>query len=393
MEHRQILFLSNGHGEDGIAVALIRELGDLKDRICALPLVGLGEEYIKEGIPVLEPRMVLPSGGFTRLGPRQLWQDLRAGLLSLVRSQIRTLREMHKAISLVVCVGDVYPLLLAGLFVKRPMIFLATAKSEYINGHFPVEYWLMRKYCQKVFARDKATAEAMVNNGVAADFAGNLMMDILMQDHSVYPKKSSDPLICLLPGSRDDAYLNLGDLLDCVRIIVEERTCEFAVPLAPGLSFGEIKRTIDLQRYGPACAFEEPSPREKSQGIEGKIIMKNRVEIPVLKGCFAGLLKSCDLVIGLAGTANEQAAGLGKPVITFPGRGVQFTERFAKAQKKLLGEAVCLVAPAPRIVAEHVQIILSDPVLYNRMATAGKERMGSPGGAAVIGQYIREILT
>ncbi len=30
-------------------------------------------------------------------------------------------------------------------------------------------------------------------------------------------------------------------------------------------------------------------------------------------------------MIGLSGTANEQAAGLGKPVVTFVGPGSQFT--------------------------------------------------------------------
>ena len=42
----------------------------------------------------------------------------------------------------------------------------------------------------------------------------------------------------------------------------------------------------------------------------------------------------------MAGTAAEQAIGLGKPVIQIEGKGPQFTKSFAEAQRRLLGKYV-----------------------------------------------------
>ena len=42
----------------------------------------------------------------------------------------------------------------------------------------------------------------------------------------------------------------------------------------------------------------------------------------------------------MAGTAAEQAIGLGKPVIQIEGKGPQFTNTFAEAQRRLLGKYV-----------------------------------------------------
>ena len=51
------------------------------------------------------------------------------------------------------------------------------------------------------------------------------------------------------------------------------------------------------------------------------------------------LLKS-RCCISMAGTAAEQAIGLGKPVIQIEGKGPQFTKSFAEAQRRLLGKYV-----------------------------------------------------
>ena len=42
----------------------------------------------------------------------------------------------------------------------------------------------------------------------------------------------------------------------------------------------------------------------------------------------------------MAGTAAEQAIGLGKPAIQIEGKGPQFTKSFAEAQRRLLGKYV-----------------------------------------------------
>jgi uncharacterized protein (TIGR03492 family) len=87
------------------------------------------------------------------------------------------------------------------------------------------------------------------------------------------------------------------------------------------------------------------------------------------------------LAIAMAGTATEQFVGLGKPVVTLPGRGPQFVPAFAEAQTRLLGASVHLV-PTPAQVPDKVQQILTSPPEYwQAIATNGFRRMGCPGGA------------
>ncbi len=43
--------------------------------------------------------------------------------------------------------------------------------------------------------------------------------------------------------------------------------------------------------------------------------------------------------------AESQAVGLGRAVVTVPGRGPQFNSVFAEAQTRLLGESVCSPSP------------------------------------------------
>ena len=111
----------------------------------------------------------------------------------------------------------------------------------------------------------------------------------------------------------------------------------------------------------------------------------------MVQGAFGDLLHRSDIAVGLAGTANEQAAGLGKPVVTFVGEGTQFTAKFAKDQKRLLGDAVSLVARDPDVVARELLRILSDRTVYDHMAQAGRERMGEPGGALKMARRIVEL--
>lgn len=80
-----------------------------------------------------------------------------------------------------------------------------------------------------------------------------------------------------------------------------------------------------------------------SQGILKKEINGTEINIHLYYDAFADILLQCNLVIGMAGTAVEQAVGLGKPVVQIPGEGPQFTYRFAEAQMRLLGLNVITV--------------------------------------------------
>jgi uncharacterized protein (TIGR03492 family) len=93
----------------------------------------------------------------------------------------------------------------------------------------------------------------------------------------------------------------------------------------------------------------------------------------------------------MAGTANEQAAGLGKPIVTCPGFGPQFTERFVRGQIRLLGGAVVAVKQDPTALALEAKAILLDEQRYKQMAAQGKARMGEPGAASRMVEIIARL--
>ena len=69
-------------------------------------------------------------------------------------------------------------------------------------------------------------------------------------------------------------------------------------------------------------------------------ISKGEITIVVRRQLFGQILKSSDLILAMAGTATEQAVGIGKPVLQVVGQGPQFTSVFADAQRRLLGSTV-----------------------------------------------------
>jgi uncharacterized protein (TIGR03492 family) len=110
----------------------------------------------------------------------------------------------------------------------------------------------------------------------------------------------------------------------------------------------------------------------------------------LVKQAFSDALHLADVAIAMAGTATEQCVGFGKPVITFPGQGPQFTWAFAEAQSRLLGPSIHFVE-TPAQVAGTVIKLLEQPDLsfYQRN---GLERMGQPGSAARIAQQLQSRL-
>ena len=64
------------------------------------------------------------------------------------------------------------------------------------------------------------------------------------------------------------------------------------------------------------------------------------LEVNIYWNNFDKILLKSRCCISMAGTAAEQAIGLGKPVIQIEGKGPQFTKTFAEAQRRLLGKYV-----------------------------------------------------
>ena len=107
----------------------------------------------------------------------------------------------------------------------------------------------------------------------------------------------------------------------------------------------------------------------------------------------------------MAGTAAEQAVGLGKPVLQLVGQGPQFTAGFAEAQRRLLGPGVHCApgssgsAATLAATAQLAQELLkqqSDPKqgpgLRQSLAAIGLERIGAPGGSQAMAAAIMAML-
>ena len=346
----EIVIASNGYGEDAIASVLAVKMREAypSAKVWAFPLVGSGEAFRKAGIDVLSAKSVTPSAGVFKYSIRELWTDIKAGLLRQVHEQLRDWRKISRNILTPVCVGDVY-LLLNTLWGsgKRPL-FVATAKTVYISGHWRTERALIRNFTLKTWTRDEPTASQLGGN---AEYSGSPIMDLL---GNVNVTKGN--VILLLPGSRKSANKDVKTLLGAVEILAQHGHGSFRMVLAP---------TLDFEAFFASC-------EDEGWTKDSNILRKNNIEISLTTD---GIAQACDnarILLGMGGTANQLCAGLGIPVIAPDNKG-------KRVQKKLLGEAEILTSASSRAVAECALRVLGDSELYRFMSETGRLRMGLPG--------------
>jgi uncharacterized protein (TIGR03492 family) len=384
----RVLLLSNGHGEDALGATLGAALQTENLAVDAFPLVGEGRAYRHANIQVVGEQQVMPSGGFILEGGGGFWRDLRAGLLALTWRQIKALRAMAATYDWAVGVGDVFPLALNAFFLKRPFVFIPTAKSDFIRPHYGIELALMRRTCTAVFPRDAKTATGLAQKKVRAQYLGNLMMDAIKTTGVDY-RAGAAYTLGILPGSRaPEVYYNAALLLQ-----VAQRVSELAntpkplglLALAGGLSTESLRAGLSDTGWQWADAWDE----QRSKGIVGVLTHAvTQTQVLVIQSRFGDVLAGSDVVLGMSGTGNEQAAGMGIPVVTLPGPGPQFTKRFALDQKRLLGNALLVVENGVNEAACAVWDLLQNREQRAMMGAEGKERMGEPGATQRMTQAI-----
>ncbi len=368
----RVLLVSNGVGEDLIAASIAAPLQAAGVTVTAYPLVGVGA--YPPSVSMLDPRRTMPSGGFSmRSGSRGLGADLAAGMIGLWRGQRRTLAAQRGRHDLVVAVGDAYCLWMAAR--AAPLVaFVSTADSVRICDFGTLAVWVMRRHARRIFARDPDTAEALAAMGLPAVAPGNVMMDLVEGTGETFGLSLSAQVVTLLPGSRADAPGNAALLAHAAQAIgAEEPGTRFLLALAPTVAVEDVLRHL---------------PQAESQ--EGGAVVGGAHL--VLTSAFADAVARASVVIGMAGTANEQAAGLGRPVVAFPGPGTQFTPAFLQMQHRLLGEAL-LPTRDWREAAAAVVRLLRDPDERERRGAAGRARMGPPGGSQHIAESLLEMIT
>jgi uncharacterized protein (TIGR03492 family) len=109
------------------------------------------------------------------------------------------------------------------------------------------------------------------------------------------------------------------------------------------------------------------------------------------RGPLGELLAASEVVLGQAGTANEQAAALGLPVIALGVAGAESEDWYRMRQRRLLGDALLLVPPEPELGAAAIAGLLGDERRLEDMRAAGRARMGGRGGAAAIARELLEL--
>lgn len=364
-----ICFLSNGYGEDKAAACIASSLKDKHpwSLISGAPLVTAGDAYARAGIPVLTQGIPPPSGGFPLKSLKGFLLDVPCAPRYL--RYCSALRHRSAEIDHAVVVGDVALLVLGYLSLRRPLIFVELAKSSFKSPHHRVEERLMRRIPCRVLTRDEPTARDLRDKCIDADFLGNPMMDGLT------PRGvdlGDGPMVGILPGSRDEAYRNLRKLLKVVERMDQSVRLVCAVP-----SCLRAERIID-------------AVRADDWALENGYLSKNGRSVLVARDCFEDVISKSQVILGLAGTANEQAAGIGTPVVSFAGCGPQTTVGRMRDQERLLGGAVKFVRDFPEGVVAELARLLADPAERARRGRIGSSRMGAPGGSDAIAQFLVE---
>ena len=386
----RILLLSNGHGEDLSGALLAQDLQQQGHSVQALPLAGLGSAYRKAGVPLLGRSHEFSTGGigYTSLQGR-LTELLQGQVLYLLKRLIRLLRHRHR-FDLILVVGDVIPVIAAWLS-HRPVATYLVAYSSHYEGQlrlpWPCAALLKSKRFKAVYSRDQRTAEDLSHQlHRPVTFLGNPFMDSVLTAAPTAP--ASGQHIGLVPGSRrPELEQNLQLLLQLMELLPTTPPCSVDLALVPSLD------DVSLQRLSNRIGWRLTN---------GVLQRDGAVSINVRRGAFKAVLQNSDLVIGMAGTAIEQAVGLAKPVLQVPGQGPQFTAAFAEAQRRLLGPTV-FCAPgesgsreALKATAELALALLDrfrgDPIFQQQCRVEAKRRLGEAGGGQRMAAAISALL-
>lgn len=402
----KLLALSNGHGEDEVAVRVLRQLQQQcpDAHLQALPIVGEGRAYEQTGISIYgSVRAAMPSGGFIYMDQQRVLQDLKSGLLSLTCSQLQDCRRWAAEGGTILAVGDIVPLLFAW-FSGAPYSFIGTAKSEYYlrqddtalkTRRWPWQRWLdcdylpweralmLHRRCKAVFPRDRLTAQFLQQWPIPVFDLGNPMLDDLEPKGTipfhVLPKHRAT--ILLLPGSRPpEAYTNWQLILAGITpLALQGETLIFIGAIAPQLNLDQ------LQQLAIASGWQH-SNTSSEIAVSHAWLTLEQAHLLVVPKAFSDGLHLADLAIAMAGTATEQCVGFGKPVITLPGQGPQFVWAFAEAQTRLLGPSVHLIQSPADLAEKAVALLQENQQPF--YCENGHQRMGTPGASSRIAQQI-----
>jgi len=388
-----VLVVSGGNAEDLMGATLCGHLDGLS--LAALPLVGAGKRYEGRVERILGPRTQMPSGGFPFNSLDNLIADLQAGFATEIFRQLRAAQAARGKIRAVAAVGDAYTLAVACMasnWGQLPLFHLQPLISHYYWGgrttwarlrqinQFGAEDYLfyerwMHRFVRAVYVRDKLSQDRAWQLGMhKTRFVGSMAMDTLSEpERELGDVLDGRPVLVLLPGTRRDVRFSLPMMLKSAALLPEMQ--------------GLVAWAADFS--------EVPLPEDWSMHVldeQTAVAKQGETRVWLLRGVFSAILHVGKVAIGTAGTANEQAAGMGIPVVAFPTLGPQYIASNALRQTRLLGKALCLVEADPGIIAKAAGQYLNDSQIRQEAQRDGLERIGSRGALPTIAQEIRASL-
>ncbi len=399
-----LLIICNGHGEDVIALEIIRRF--LKKRkikkIEVMPLVGNGKVFdsIKsKNFSKIGHLKELPSGGFSNQSIKGFFLDLLAGFLVDTFKNFLIIGGKSKNHYKIIAVGDLLPLFFAWSS-NCEFSFIGTPKSDYTwsNGPGwalsdfyhkfkgsewdPWEIFIMRSTrCKSLIMRDEITANNLNKKKISAKYFGNPMMDFVDEKNVKITNIIKYNRIILIIGSRfPEALNNLDIFLNCLKDLKLSSDLIILLPLSLNANVFTISSYLINNGY---------SKQKNIQFLIGEhSVWKNKEKYILLgKSTFNKWANMASVGLSNAGTATEQITGLGVPSFSIPGAGPQFTKSFAKRQSRLLGGSV-LVCENKKTLLDNLETLLNEKECRLKQVKIGMKRMGRSGASKKIVDYI-----
>ena len=333
----KILILSNGHGEDLSGSLIAKEFIKSGYFVNALPIVGNGNHYEKEEIKIIGKTKEFSTGGIGYNSFKGRLTEIFEGQIFYLIKRFYLTYKLRKKYDYFFVIGDIVPVFFAWICKKDFFTYLVAYSSHYegrLKLPWPSKFFLLSQKAKRIYTRDYLTASDLTTQlEKKVSFLGNPFMD------KFFPKNielnKSEFSIGLFPGSRFPEILdNLVLILEVLEALSDLRffqKIEFNFAIVNALSSSKIKKIF--QNRGWLCL----------EKIKEKYLLKftyKSLVVNIYWNNFDKILIKSRCCISMAGTAAEQAIGLGKPVIQIEGKGPQFTKSFAEAQRRLLGKYV-----------------------------------------------------
>ena len=333
----RILLLSNGHGEDLSGSLIAKQLVNSGFSVEALPIVGKGIHYEKEKIKIIGKTKEFSTGGIGYNSFKGRLNEIFGGEIIYVLKRLYLTYKIRKKYNYFFVVGDIVPVFFAWVCKKDFFTYLVAYSSHYegkLKLPWPSKFFLISKKAKKIYTRDFLTANDLTSQlKKKVSFFGNPFMDkFFFRDKEL---KKSDFSIGLFPGSRFPEILNnfvlILEVLEALSDFSYFQKIEFNFAIVNALSSSKIREIFENRKW----VYLEKINEKNLLKFQYKSLTVN-----LYWNTFDEILLKSRLCISMAGTAAEQAIGLGKPVIQIEGKGPQFTKSFAEAQRRLLGKYV-----------------------------------------------------